>query len=578
MIERRERVTKALPLLVPLLLFVGSIWFELRVGWLALHEPLGRDQGIFQYVAFALSKGQRDYLDMHEINGPFVHLLSLLLFKLTSGDEFRIRIVDFVMNGVVFFGVGAAIPFVGWRAGDPVTRAPWYRRIVWGLASSSMLWANYLHHNWWDHAQRESIYNAFILASLGLQLYAHIPSSLGPRARTVAFGVCGALSVLPALGKPTNALFMTGQLLGMWVDADVPLPRRRRLLAYVAGAALGCVPVLVYVLVYADIPTMVRFVMHDAPKLYFYIWHKSIADTYHAWSNGPRLNYGIFTVIALVPLALGGWVPRRLLPIVLFLVLSLASYFAQAKGFPYHLQPITAAAFLSWLLLLGILVERGPRGALRWVPRWAAIFGAIGAAIFFAWHCTQEVTLSETARDMPARMRAASTPEGRRTELPRFFNHKDFYALDIREAGWFVRDVTAPSDRVQTWGMDPYVMFFAERLSATPFIYSFEINVDAALAGGSGGAPSASDAAWLRAKSAENARLLFEGVRDRPPAAFVLIDDQPFSYPTDADEDFRAHCPDAYRFMVEHCTRVRRFGAVRVWLRNDLAAKISDQR
>jgi hypothetical protein len=61
-----------------------------------------------------------------------------------------------------------------------------------------------------------------------------------------------------------------------------------------------------------------------------------------------------------------------------------------------------------------------------------------------------------------------------------------------------------------------------------------------------------------------------------PPAAFVLVDNQPFSYPQDADADFQAHCPEAYAMMVAGYTRAPGFGRVRVWLRNDRAARAAE--
>src|SRR5437763_14591620 len=47
----------------------------------------GRDQGIFQYVAWALGRGERAYLDFREINGPLVQAIHLVLMKLRGGDE-----------------------------------------------------------------------------------------------------------------------------------------------------------------------------------------------------------------------------------------------------------------------------------------------------------------------------------------------------------------------------------------------------------------------------------------------------------------------------------------------------------
>ncbi len=574
--DRLRRALRLAPVVVPLLLVVPALWPELRIAWLAVHEPFGRDQGIFQYISFALTKGQRDYADFHEINGPLVHLLQLVLYWIGGENELVIRAVDFAATAVVFFGAGAVIPGIGWAKGDAPNRPPFSSRILWGLAGSVALWGNLLRYNWWDHTQRESFYDLFIVAALAIQLYAHIPSRLSDRRRLLLFGVAGALSLLPSFGKPTCGLYFLGQIAGLWLDGEAPLDRRRRLRAFLLGAAAGCIPVAIFVAIYADPAAMVRDVLLDGPRIYRHIWHKSFAEGYFAWGNAPRLNYGVFTALALVPLAWVGLLPRRVWPAAFFLVGGIINFFLQGKMFPYHLHPITCGAFLIWVWTLGVLVERAPLGRVRRTPPAVGLGLAAFVAAFLSWQCIEEATLSQTAREMtPDRMAVTHTLYDREHKLPKFYNGGDYYPWDLRRAGWFIRDVTAPSERVQVWGMDPYVLFFAQRLSATPFLYSFEINVDAAIAGGSGGKPSPSQAAWIRAKGAANAKELDEAVRAHPPAAFVMIDNQPFSYPQDADEDFHTHCPATWSFLVDRYTRVRRFGHVRVWLRKDLASKVA---
>ena len=41
-----------------------------RASW----TPLGRDQGIFQYVAWAVAQGDVDYRDVRDVNGPLIAL------------------------------------------------------------------------------------------------------------------------------------------------------------------------------------------------------------------------------------------------------------------------------------------------------------------------------------------------------------------------------------------------------------------------------------------------------------------------------------------------------------------------
>jgi hypothetical protein len=559
---------------VALTLALPALYYVLRTAWFAAHEPFGRDQGIFQYVAYALSRGQRDYVDLHDMNGPLVHAIHLALYAMGGDDELRIRVIDTVVSGLVFFGVGMAIPGLGRRAGStpPPTPVRLATRAAWGLAAFVGLFAHYFLYKWWDRTQRESFYLLFFLASLSFQLLAHIPGAASERRRRWLLGAAGALSILPFFGKPTCLFFTGAQVAGLLLDDEMPLRRRARVSAFAAGAMVGSLPMLAWTWVYADPRAMVSVILDDA-RLYRHIWHKSIAESYVAWGNAPLLNYGLATAGALVPLMALKVVPRRVWPAAFFLFAALAVFVVQGKGFPYHVQAITCASHLVWLMMLAVFAERGVSAAGRVSAR--ALFPlAAAAAAFLSWHFVQDVTLCETMREKSRWYADSVTPEGRRERLPRDFVYRDFSPWDLRRAGWFIKGVTDPTDRVQTYAMDPYVLFFAERLSATPFLYNFEIDVDAALAGGSGGAPSEAERSWIREWGARNSASMTQLVMAHPPAAFVLIDDQPFAYAQDADADFHVHCPRAYEWMIANYARVRRFGAVRVWLRNDLLGRV----
>ena len=86
------------------------------LGWVleatrhASLETLGRDQGIFQYIAWAVSHGARDYRDVHDVNGPLTHLIHMVFLALGGADEHRFRSLDLAVTGVSFAAVGACLP------------------------------------------------------------------------------------------------------------------------------------------------------------------------------------------------------------------------------------------------------------------------------------------------------------------------------------------------------------------------------------------------------------------------------------------------------------------------------------
>jgi hypothetical protein len=126
---------------------------------------------------------------------------------------------------------------------------------------------------------------------------------------------------------------------------------------------------------------------------------------------------------------------------------------------------------------------------------------------------------------------------------------------------------------VQVYGFDPYLLFLARRKSASPVMYSFELNVDAALAGGPGARPSDDLRAWLAAYRDEAEALVLRTVEVAPPAAFAVIDNAPFTHAPDGEADFAAHCPKLWPWMTERYERTASFGTVHVWLRRDVALR-----
>jgi hypothetical protein len=165
----------------------------------------------------------------------------------------------------------------------------------------------------------------------------------------------------------------------------------------------------------------------------------------------------------------------------------------------------------------------------------------------------------------------ASTPSERTTrEYFAHFPEVDFYPYELRETADYLRAHTQPADRVQTYGMDPYVLFLARRLSATPYIYAYDLNADAALAGGTGAHPDPAQSARIAAlRDAHEADLLAR-ITAQPPAAFVFFDKAPLLTRADAWDDFAAHCRRAAAWVRSRYRETARFGHDHIWMRQDL--------
>jgi hypothetical protein len=140
----------------------------------------------------------------------------------------------------------------------------------------------------------------------------------------------------------------------------------------------------------------------------------------------------------------------------------------------------------------------------------------------------------------------------------------------MRQTAAYLREHTKPDDRVQTYGMDPYVLFLAERASATPYVYAYDLNADTALAGHTGGRPDDAQSARIRAlRDAHEADLLAR-IQRQPPAAFVFLDSSPLLSNEDAFDDFETHCPSSAAWVHAHYRESTHFGHDHVWMRLDL--------
>jgi hypothetical protein len=172
------------------------------------------------------------------------------------------------------------------------------------------------------------------------------------------------------------------------------------------------------------------------------------------------------------------------------------------------------------------------------------------------------------------------TPEDRESrDYLVYFRTVDFFPWPLREAAAYLRAHTKPTDRVQAYGMDPYVLFLAERQSATPYIYAYDLNADAALGGGmlqAGLHPNGVEQARIRAIRDAHEADFIARLHKEPPAAFVFLDKSPLITWQDAWVDFQSQVAPAAAWVKEHYRQTAVFDEMHVWLRDDLAEGIAE--
>lgn len=588
----RSRAAWLLPAIVAAIAIVPSVW-ALRAQSFAI---FGRDQGIFQYVAWALRHGERVYRDIHEINGPLPHAWHTVMQWLGGEDEHVFRSIDTVMLSAAYVTAGLTLPrWVGLDLGAGKARKQ--ALVAWALAGLAVFGAQYSRYDWWHTSQREAFYSMLVLGSLALQSIAH--TTRDPKRAHVAFLFTGVLTSLTWFGKPPCAIFAVLQGVVLVLDRDavvVTVPRA------VASALVGAFAVglsmFAFVIAYEDLGRGIE-ILSKVPKLHHTIWNETLLGAYRSYNNAPRLDWAIASFVAFLATFFLLKLPRRALLAAVLPTGGLLVFAGQGKAFPYHLHMLTLGTAVAQLVILAAIVRwlkgphvlmgnvKGPHApvgnktndpATRRTRRADAIAIAVAlAALGLGLKSAEDAWKSPAMKGGWATI--GSTPEKRasRAYFDRF-PWGDYFANDLRDAAAYLTFHTRPDDRVQTYGFDPYLLFLARRKSASPIIYSFELNVDAALEGGPGARPSPELRSWLLAYRDDAERLVLESVQASPPAAFTLLDRAPFTHPEDAEQDFAKHCPDLFRWMKERYVFAASFGTVRIWLRRDVMARSASLR
>lgn len=556
-VQRLVSVAPALLVVAPASL---SLW---RALVCASWWSLGRDQGIFQYVAWAVDQGEVLYRDVRDVNGPVVTMVHLALHRLGGADEHRFRVLDLVVSGLVFALAGACVPSVV-RA-----RARLEARVAWAVAAWAALSAQYVAYGFWDTAQRESFLDWFVLGSIALQA-THVASA-DPRSRRAALALAGAgaASLVPWLGKPTFALFTASQLVALLVEEEPLRARVRRVALFVAGGLAGAAGPLAFLALRGDLRAWARITFVDVPAMYRFIWPRSAGGIFALPGYSAVVLLALATTAGLLVLVARGRIARRAIPIATMPAVGLASVVAQAKGFPYHFHPVTLGIALGWLVALAAVWE-GARSAVR---RGAVLAAALAVGV-------RAALLSASAAYPPAppagaRDRASLESAARLAA----FERVDFSPRALRDAAEYVAARTSPDDRVQTYGMDPYVLFLARRRSATPYVYAYDLDVDAALRGSfepDGPRPTAEQAERIVAMRMEHARDLLVRLERSPPAAFLFVDRSPLMTHESAFADLSSHCPEVTAWLSAHYREAASFDVVHVWTREDGAERDRD--
>lgn len=519
--------------LAPALLAGALLPNVLVAAYRSLFVTLGRDQGIFQYVAWAMGQGDAPYRDIRDVNGPLIHWIHRLFLMLGGGNEFRFRLLDVLISFAVFGFVGSMVPR---RSGSRTMR------LACALLGCALLGGQYFRYLWWDLAQRESLCDWFVLGAGGLLMS---PS------RRREFGA-GALLAAACFGKPTFVVFA---LIGAGTVLLGEVDRLRAVMMVALGGLAAALGFMLVLWGQGGLQAFVTIYVHDARVMYAYIWPHTMRElALLPWVTTPLAIGAIATLVGA-----GAWhqqwIARRAMFWVLMPLGGALSVALQKKGFPYHLHPITAGAASIALVVLVGLVEHVSTRPSRWHAAALALLGTSVSGLETSAFDRSWLLLNPWL-ELPGERDFAK------------FRIPDFYPAEMREVAAYLATASEPSDTMQVYGMDPYVLFLAQRRSATPYIYLYDLNTDAAFNGALETLPAPKNqnaAAQIRAMGAAHAGDLLWRIQEKRPKFWIFFDNAPLASYPDSMLDLARSQPAVFAEVENAYTLDRNFGSIRLY-------------
>jgi hypothetical protein len=280
-------------------------------------------------------------------------------------------------------------------------------------------------------------------------------------------------------------------------------------------------------------------------------------------SRAPLCLQALVASLATIGLVATRRVGRQALALAAIPLLGIGLDFVQGRSFGEHLHPVTAGTALIALALCCQLATE-PRliaEPSRAAGVWPLLLGALLAfqaatALLASPHLRADWTMTDGA-----------TREGRASVgFARHYDTGDFASGAMFEVAMFLRQRTRPDDRIQLYGMDPYLLALAERRSATPYVYSADLVPDAPIAGIRLRGGSRREVEAARAIAKRNAADFLERLQRANPAAFVLFDRAPFRHPVHALDELLTNVPSLGPLLRESYNEVPSLSALHVYM------------
>jgi hypothetical protein len=446
----RERLGGAITLRAVSVVIVPIVLSPLLAHEMArqLGSPLWRDTAQSHYSGWCIAHGYKLYRDVGAPDGPFIHFLHAGIHLLGGRTDHGCRVVDLFIQ---LIGSGLAGALLAPRFAATRT-ASVLQRLAWAALGSTLWMSWYLHQGWTQTVQRDPYFALF--GYLGL-VFIFASADFAPRAARVTAAIGGALCASMLFSRHTGIIYPACAALGLLLADDPEREQRRmRIKAALVGAVAAIVLMFVAMLLFASVTG-------------FFFWYFRFAFTFHRWllkQNAwdlfidrydwviPISAITIVSVVAAIALRL---FPRRGLQFAFPPMLFLIAACLAGKGWPNHVQQVTAMTVFLPLLALSQIWNTG---ADR--PRWhrAQSLLAVAALMF----------VSEQLVDTLRRGEYFRMPKPQPVDA------------DIAEAkavGEYLHEHTRTGQPVLLYGHESHVLIDAQRPPATPYYVNMSFNI-----------------------------------------------------------------------------------------------------
>ena len=423
--------------LAAILIFVAVV----RLGVAA--TPLERDEGEYAYVGQLILQGTPPYQAAYNMKFPGTYYAYAGILAVFGETPAGIREGLLLVNAATI----VLVFLVGRRALG--TRSAIVAAWVFALLSMSPrilgLFAHATH---------------FVLLPLMAALWIVVDRAPTTWRRALAAGVLAGLAVLmkqhAVVFVPCLAAFV---LWRDWRSSGTGLSRVTSTGLVLAGAAAPFAVVcavlalqgafgafwfwtIAYARAYVSVVPL-----SEAPAQFMAGWRLVTQSSLPLWAGGG---------VGLVLLWAGRWPAETR---VWLTGLAVASFAALTPGF-YFREHYFILLLPSVALLTGVAVETMSRWGSRVIPRWLAG----GVAVALVGGCSAVLIVGQRAT-----LFAASPDDVSRAvyQSPHF--------VEAREVARFVRENTAPDDRIAVLGSEPEIYFYADRRAATGYIYTYAL-------------------------------------------------------------------------------------------------------